>query len=170
MFSSIDAGLGVCLEVARDLGVPTMQLHAPHKQSRTRRHAEHFLSQIEEAGIRISVVFSGFAGESYADIPTCVRTVGLVPRETRAERIVEMKEIADFAHVLGVDAVGLHLGFIPHDPHAPLRDEVLAVTRDICDHCQGNGQRLHLETGQESADALLAFLGCRGPRQPVCQL
>ena len=35
VFASIDAGLGVKLEVARELGVPTIQLHAPHKASRT---------------------------------------------------------------------------------------------------------------------------------------
>ena len=38
-------------------------------------------------------------------------------------------------------------------------DEVIAVTRDICDHCAANGQSLHLETGQETADGLLQFLG-----------
>jgi hypothetical protein len=71
VFSSIDAGLGVRLEVAHELEVPTIHLHAPHKASRTRRHAERFLNQLEEFGITISVVFGGFAGESYADIPTC---------------------------------------------------------------------------------------------------
>jgi sugar phosphate isomerase/epimerase len=158
VFASIDAGLGVKLEVAHELGVPTVQLHAPHKASRTRREAERFLNRLEELGITITVVFGGFEGESYADIPTCVRTVGLVPPETRAARTKEMKEIADFARLLGVDAVGLHLGFVPHDPADPLRRDVIAVARDICDHCKKNGQRLHLETGQESADTLLEFL------------
>ena len=158
VFASIDAGLGVKLEVAHELGVPTIQLHAPKKATRTRRQAERFLNRLEELGIRITVVFGGFAGESYADIATCVRTVGLVPPETRAERVREMQEIADFARLLGVDAVGLHLGFVPHDPADPLRAEVLEVTREICDHCQRNGQRFHLETGQETADTLLQFL------------
>jgi sugar phosphate isomerase/epimerase len=34
----------------------------------------------------------------------------------------------------------------------------LAVTREICDHCRARGQNLHLETGQEPADALLQFI------------
>ena len=158
VFAGIDAGLGVKLEVAHELGVPTIQLHAPHKAARTRRHAEQFLAQLGELGIRITVVFGGFEGESYADIPTCQRTVGLVPPESRAERTQELKEIADFARLLGVDAVGLHVGFVPHDTGDPLYGEAVAVTREVCDHCQGNRQRLHLETGQESADALLSFL------------
>jgi len=157
VFASIDAGLGVKLEVAHELGVPTIQLHAPQKATRTKENAERFLARLEELGIAITVVFGGFEGESYADIPTCIRTVGLVPAETRAARTAEMKEIADFARVLGVDAVGLHIGFVPHDPADPMFGEVVAVTREVCDHCRNNGQRLHLETGQESADALLQF-------------
>ena len=71
----------------------------------------------------------------------------------------EMKEISDFARLLGVEAVGLHVGFVPHDAADPLHREVVAVTRDLCDHCRANEQNLHLETGQETADVLIEFLG-----------
>jgi sugar phosphate isomerase/epimerase len=158
VFTSVDAGLGVKLEVAHELGVPTIQLHAPAKESRTGDNASAFLARLEELGITLTAVFGGFEGESYADIPTVVRTVGLVPAETRAERTQEMKEISDFARLLGCDVVALHLGFIPHDTSDPLYQDVLAVTRDVCDHCKQNGQNLHLETGQESAEGLLQFI------------
>ncbi|MEE8452812.1 MAG: sugar phosphate isomerase/epimerase family protein [Thermoguttaceae bacterium] len=158
VFASIDAGLGVKLEVAGELGIPTVQLHAPQKASRTEENAEKFLARLKELGITITVVFGGFEGESYADIPTCQKTVGLVPPETRVARTQEMKEIADFAKLLGVDTVGLHIGFVPHDTTDPMFGEVVDVAREVCDHCKQNGQRLHLETGQESADALLQFL------------
>lgn len=158
VFASIDAGLGVKLEVAQELGVPTIQVHAPHRATRTKAQAEQFLARLKAAGITITAVFGGFEGESYADIPTVVRTVGLVPRETRAERLAEMKEISDFAQVLGVNVVALHLGFVPHDASDPLWKEVVTVTRELCDHCKKNGQNLHLETGQETADALVAFI------------
>lgn len=159
VFTSIDAGLGVKLEVAHALGVPTIQLHAPAPATRTPAHAEAFLARLRELGITLTAVFGGFEGESYADIPTVSRTVGLVPPETRAARTAEMKEIADFARLLGCHVVALHLGFVPHDAHDPLYAEVLEVTRDLCDHCARNGQALHLETGQETADALLQFIG-----------
>jgi sugar phosphate isomerase/epimerase len=158
VFASIDAGLGVQLEVAHELGVPTVHLHAPHAGSRTPERATEFLARLNQLGIQISVVFGGFEGESYADIPTVSQTVGLVPPATRAARTQEMKEISDFARLLGVDAVALHIGFVPHDKADPLYQEVLAVTREICDHAKANGQRLHLETGQEPVDALLGFL------------
>jgi sugar phosphate isomerase/epimerase len=158
VFSSIDAGLGVKLEVAHELGVPTIQLHAPHRATRTPENARRFLARRGELGIRLTAVFGGFEGESYADIPTVARTVGLVPPGTRAARLAEMKEIADFAKLLECSVVALHLGFVPHDRKLPLYREVLDVTRDLCDHCRCNGQALHLETGQEPADALLQFI------------
>lgn len=158
VFTSLDAGLGVKLEVAHELGVPTIQLHAPHQTTRTAAHAEKFLKRLDSLGIKLTAVFGGFEGESYADIPTVVRTVGLVPPATRATRTREMKEIADFTKLLGCNVVALHLGFIPHDSADPLYREVLDVTRDLCDHVKRNGQNLHLETGQESADGLLAFI------------
>jgi sugar phosphate isomerase/epimerase len=159
VFAGIDAGLGVSLGVARDLGVTTVQLHTPSKASRTPQKAKEFLARLADFGLRITVVFGGFEGESYADIPTVKRTVGLVPPDTRAARTREMMEIADFARLLGVDAVGLHLGFVPHETSDPLYGQVLAATRQLCDHCLTLGQNLHLETGQEPADILLRFIG-----------
>jgi sugar phosphate isomerase/epimerase len=70
-----------------------------------------------------------------------------------------MKEIADFARLLGCQVVALHLGFVPHDTKDPLYAQTIAVARDVCDHCRANGQSVHLETGQETAEALLAFIG-----------
>ncbi|MDP6557154.1 MAG: sugar phosphate isomerase/epimerase family protein [Pirellulaceae bacterium] len=159
VFTSVDAGLGVKLEVAHELGVPTIQLHAPAKATRTQENADRFLARLAELGITLTAVFGGFEGESYADIPTVSKTVGLVPPETRAARTQEMKEIADFAKMLECNVVALHLGFVPHDTNDPLYGEVLTITREICDHCEAHGQALHLETGQETAEALLQFIG-----------
>jgi sugar phosphate isomerase/epimerase len=158
VFASDDAGLGVKLEVAHDLGVPTIQLHAPHQATRTQANADAFLKRLGGYGIKLTCVFGGFEGESYADIPTVARTVGLVPPQMRAARTQEMKEIADFAKLLGCQTVALHIGFVPHDPSLPLYKEIVGVARDVCDHCAKNGQALHLETGQETADDLLAYI------------
>lgn len=158
VFTSIDAGLGVKLEVAHQLGIPTIQLHAPHRQTRTAENAAQFLRRLDELGIRLTCVFGGFEGESYADIPTVEKTVGLVPEETRAERLQEMKEISDFTKLLGCPVIGLHLGFVPHDTQSASYQQVLAITRELCDHAAGNGQSVHLETGQETAEALLQFI------------
>jgi sugar phosphate isomerase/epimerase len=69
-----------------------------------------------------------------------------------------MKEIADFARLLGCDVVGLHIGVVPHDNKSKDYADVVEVTRTLCDHAAKNEQAIHLETGQETADALLGFI------------
>jgi sugar phosphate isomerase/epimerase len=158
VFASIDAGLGVHLDVARDLGVPTVQVHGPHQGNRTPAAADGFLKKCNQAGIRVTAVFGGFDGESYADIATTARTVGLVPESTRAARLQEMKGIADFARVLGCSTVALHIGFVPVDRSSTSYRNLLDTTRNLLDHLAKNSQQLNLETGQESADHLLEFI------------
>ena len=131
VFTSIDAGLGVKLEVARELGVPTIQLHAPAQSTRTPQNAAQFLARLKEAGITLTAVFGGFEGESYADIPAVSRTVGLVPRQTRAARMQEMKEISDFARLLGCRGVATR-----RSVHGRSRQRLLTV---LCRSCVGRG-------------------------------
>lgn len=158
VFASVDAGFGVRLDVAKELGAPTLHLHAPHRGNRSPEVAAEFKAKIAELGMRVTVVFAGFDGESYAHIPTVEKTVGLAPVATRAERLVELKEIVDFTAQLGVDATGLHLGFVPHDPHDPEFGALVAATREVCDYALERGVNIHLETGQEPAGVLAMFL------------
>ena len=158
VFASIDAGLGVKLEVVRDLGIKTVHLHAPHKESRTPANAQDFAQKLKDYGIAISVVFLGFEGESYQTIEITAQTVGFVPPATRVARLEEAFEIADFAKLLGVSAIGCHIGFVPHDTASSEYKEVVETIRKLCDHLAGNGQSLNLETGQEVVDALLRFI------------
>ncbi len=158
VFTSVDAGLGVRLDVVEELKIPTVQIHAPHQETRTEQSANEFLAKCQAAGVEITCVFGGFEGESYASIAETARTVGLVPLETRAARAQEMKEISDFAKLLGVETVALHIGFVPEDRDGDDYKGLLEVTRDLLDHIKGNGQHLNLETGQETADHLLDFI------------
>ncbi len=158
VFASVDAGLGVHLDVAQELNIPTVQIHAPHQETRTPEAAEKFLKKCADAGITITAVFGGFEGESYADIATTVKTVGLVPEETRAARVQEMKEISDFAKLLGCETVALHIGFVPEDRESENYKNLITCTQELLDHVASNGQHLNLETGQESADHLLEFI------------
>ena len=158
VFASIDAGLGVHLDVAKELGVPTIQIHAPHAETRNPKSASEFLRKCSDAGITVTAVFGGFEGESYADIATSARTVGLVPEATRAARVKEMKEISDFTRLLNCNTVALHIGFVPQDANSASYRDLLVTTRDLLDHVAANGQTLNLETGQETADHLLHFI------------
>lgn len=157
IFTSIDEGLGAGLDSVKELGVATVHLHAPGRDFRTAEKTAAIKDQFAAAGIEISVVFAGFPDEDYTTPETTQQTVGLVPLERRARRLEETLAIADFAAALGVDAVGMHLGFVP-EASAPDFAAVVEVARTVCDHCRGHGQYFHLETGQETADELLAFI------------
>ncbi len=158
IFTSVAGGLGAGVDAVKRLGVPTVQLHAPTAEHRTAARTEEIRELFASAGITITVVFVGFADDDYSTIPRVQQTVGLVPPATRAARLRETLEIADFAAALGVDAVGMHLGFVPPDRRSAAYRDVVQVARAVCDHCGGNHQYVHLETGQEKAEELRAFI------------
>ncbi len=162
VFTSVDAGLGVDLDVANELEIPTIQIHAPHSENRTQSTADEILERLGKYGITVTAVFGGFDGESYADIPTVVKTVGLVPLQTRATRLAEMKEISDFAKMIGCGVIALHLGFVPHDTDDPGYSEIIGITQELCRYAAANEQALHLETGQETAESLIQFISDTG--------
>jgi len=162
VFTSIGAGLGASLDAVKQLGVRTVHLHAPHGDLRSPGKAAEIRKQFADAGIAVTVVFCGFEGESYETIPIVRETIGLVPKATRAARLKETLEISDFAKALGVDTIAMHLGAVPEDPKDPEYPGIVEAVRRVCDHCKGNGQRFHLETGQETADALLCFIEAVG--------
>jgi sugar phosphate isomerase/epimerase len=52
----------------------------------------------------------------------------------------------------------MHIGFVPVDRNGADYRDLVNCTRDLLDHAAGNGQKMHLETGQETADHLLEFI------------
>ncbi len=114
---------------------------------------------IDSEGLSVVTAFAGFSGESYASIPICAQTVGFVPRATREERERRIHDIVDFAAALGIPSLAVHIGCVSEDPDDPDRVAVRDLVRRVCDHCDHHGQTFALETGQESAADLLAFLG-----------
>ncbi|MBL4884328.1 MAG: sugar phosphate isomerase/epimerase [Planctomycetaceae bacterium] len=158
VFTSLDAGLGVRMDVVADLKIPTIHLHSPHHGKRDEAQAKDFLAQCEAAGTTVSCIFCGSDGESYADIPTTVKTVGLVPEEFREARAADARVTAQFARYIGCDTLGMHIGFVPEDRQSESYLDLIKVTRSLLDDLAEHGQKLHLETGQETAEHLLDFL------------
>lgn len=158
VFTSIGEGLGAELDSVKEFGVSTVHLHAPDANLRTVEKTAEIKAQFEEARIEVSVVFAGFPDDDYTTTDLVKETVGLVPPDRRERRLAEIVDIADFAHGLGVDAIGMHLGFVPQDPTDPDFTSIVNVARQVCDHCLTIGLFLHLETGQETAEELLTFI------------
>ena len=158
VFTSVDAGLGVHMDVAQELGIPTMHLHCPHPENRTEAAAKAFLEKAKAAGMTTTVVFSGFEGETYESIQRTAETVGIVPEALRAQRAEEFRSVSDFTKWIGCDVVGFHIGFVPGRDTDSYKD-LIQVTQSLLDYVKANGQNMHLETGQESAEHLLEFIG-----------
>ncbi len=85
-------------------------------------------------------------------------TIGLVPRTTRSARIAALVGASDFAKQLGVQQVQTHCGFIPEDPADALYPEAVGAIREVAKHCQSNGQRFLMETGQETPITMARML------------
>jgi len=77
-------------------------------------------------------------------------TIGLVPPKTRAARTDALRQVSDFAKLLGISQVQTHCGFIPEDPADPLYPGAVEAIRTVAQHCQSNGQYFLMETGQET--------------------
>ena len=113
---------------------------------------------LQAADFTVYTVFATFTGESYADKPTVVRTVGFIPPATRAEREQRTLDVSDFAAAIGAPAIATHVGCVPEDSTDDNHIAVREMVRRIADHAAANGQTFTLETGQESAPVLLDFL------------
>ncbi len=77
-------------------------------------------------------------------------TIGLVPQKMRAARIDALRQVSDFAKMVGIRQVQTHCGFIPEDPADPQYPGTVEAIRTVAQHCQGNGQHFLMETGQET--------------------
>lgn len=120
--------------------------------------APQWRDAIRAAEFRVFTVFAAYIGESYADIPTVQRTVGFVPPGTRDERERRTIAVSDFAATIDAPGVATHIGFIPESPGEPDYLVIRDMIRRICDYAATRHQTFALETGQEPAHVLLAFL------------
>jgi L-ribulose-5-phosphate 3-epimerase len=136
----------------RQLGLPTAQVFVdafePGLDQRLRQ-------ALEKHGIEATALVVGGPGKEVWDFYQGPLTIGLVPRETRAARIAQIKQASEFAKSCGISAVQTHCGFIPENPNDPLYGETIAAVREVAGYCQRNGQRFRYETGQETPITLV---------------
>ncbi len=158
VFTSPVEGHGPGVEDLLDMGVRHVQLQTPGPTHRSAEDARRIAHRYREAGIAVTLVFCGFPGDNYESIPIVRRTVGLVPPETRQQRVQHTKDIADFAALVGAQGIGIHIGFVSEDWASPEFAAIARVVAGLADHCADLGLTMNLETGQESARTLLHLL------------
>lgn len=119
---------------------------------------EVYKKALADEDFTITAVFAAYDGESYADIPTVLNTVGFIPAATREARERRTYEVIDMTAAIGVPIFACHIGFVPEDHTDPVYAPVRDMVRRICDYAAGKGITFALETGQEPAETLLHFL------------
>ncbi|MEA3485506.1 MAG: sugar phosphate isomerase/epimerase family protein [Candidatus Aerophobetes bacterium] len=148
----------VAMERVRSLGIPTCQMRVLPEIRWSENRIDLIRKAIQEKRVRITTLICGFKGESYRDIATIKRTVGLLNPSMREERVKKVLLFSDFAEKLGVKVLLSHIGFIPGDRGDPDYKGLVRAVQKIANYCKKNGQSFALETGQEPANALLRFI------------
>ena len=105
----------------------------------------------------ISGMFGG-VGEDYSTLASIRATGGIAPDATWEKNLQFIRTNATIAMMLGWPLVTFHAGFLPHEPSDPAFAKMLARLRTIADLFAEKNIELGLETGQETAPALAAFL------------
>jgi sugar phosphate isomerase/epimerase len=136
-------GLNVCQLVSWD---PSLA---------TERMAEAVRRESERTGVRVCSMWAGFPGRMVWDFKEGPATLGLVPPDSRRERVEALKRWADFARLIGAPAIITHCGFIPENMTDPEYGPVVDAIREVAEHCAERGIEFWFETGQETPVVLL---------------
>ncbi len=144
-------------EKVNALGLKKVQLGlTPHRDDPgTWEGTQEILAESDIA--IVSGMFSTL-GEDYSTPAAIRKTGGIVPDEHWEGNLDLAKAAATLAQQMGVKLVSTHAGFLPHEPSDPdfdkLSGRVVALAKMYADI---DGYLL-LESGQETAETLLAFL------------
>lgn len=147
------------LEAVRGLGLKMVQISKLPDRFYSSDGAKELVAMLEETGIRADAVVAVYDGESYKDIAAVRETVGFLPEAQMAERVAYTKKCVDLAAALGVKIVTFHMGFLPEDPEDATYQRMLDALSDVAQYAATKSVTISLETGQESAEELLALIG-----------
>jgi len=113
---------------------------------------------LADAGITVVSGMFRTVGEDYTTLETIRRTGGLVPDETWQANWENLQHTVRIARQIGLEIVMTHAGFLPHDPGNPAFGKMIGRMREVARLFADHGLTLCCETGQESAESLVAFL------------
>lgn len=147
------------LQAVRSLGLHMVQISKLPDRFYSPEGAREFASLLKETGVQASAVVAVYDGENYKDIPTIRATVGFMPADLMEQRVAYTKKCVDFAAALKVKIVTFHVGFLPPESKDPDYQRLVRAVKDVSQYAAKHGVTISLETGQESADELLQFIG-----------
>ncbi len=98
------------------------------------------------------------AGEDYSSLESIAATGGFRPDHTWFSNRSHAEEVARLAARTGIGLVTTHAGFIPKDAANPERAKIIDRLRILAGIFDNYGVELAFETGQETAENMLAAL------------
>ncbi len=101
-------------------------------------------------------------GEDYSTLESIQLTGGIAPDATWERNLENFRRCAALAAGLGLRLVTLHAGFLPEKGSGPGYRKMLARLQTVADLFARENLALGLETGQETAPELAAFLQSLG--------
>lgn len=149
---------GSTLKYVADFGLSVCQVVGWKEDVLTDEAADGLRAESERLGVRITSHWAGWPGPKVWNFVDGPATLGLVPREYRAERVESLKRGARFAHRASLPAIVTHLGFIPENPRDPVFAEVVEAVRDVAELLGELGMEFWFETGQETPVTMLRLI------------
>jgi sugar phosphate isomerase/epimerase len=151
------------IERLRGTGITRTQLHLD-PIAENAAGWEDAAKKIADAGITVVSGMVSCVGEDYGTIESIHRTGGVVPDATWPATRQRMERAAPLARTLALPLVTFHAGFIPADGDDPVFARVLERMGVASRIFGGVGAAVGMETGQEAAATLFAFLTTLGDR------
>jgi sugar phosphate isomerase/epimerase len=155
--TGIDDVAAACRAV-RELGFREIQLGKLPDEYHSPPGRKRLAEILRNEGLRAVALSIVHEGGSYADVDAVRRTVGFLPPETVEARVQFSFRCLDTVAALGIPLVTTHVGLLPADPDDAGYRRVLHAVERVAAYAQRIGTQYAIETGQETAVELLAFI------------
>ena len=121
----------------------------------TKEFAEKVKAASKKHNIKVTTVVGVPGSRSVWNFRQGPATIGLVPKEERAEKIKVYHEMIDFCAMAEVPAMHSHFGFIPEDPSSEQYKDFIRVMQDLANYAKERNVMIYFETGQETPTTLI---------------
>jgi len=113
---------------------------------------------LRQSGMSVVSGMFGCVGEDYSTLESIRASGGIAPDQTWEQNWKNIQVTAALAKELGLKLVTFHAGFLPHVEADPAFAKMLWRLSEVAEIFRVAGVDVGLETGQETASALLQLL------------
>lgn len=138
----------------QDQGFGSCELNY-QKNKFTKEFADKVKAASKKHNIKVTTVVGVPGSKNQWNFRQGPATIGLVPKEERAEKIEAYHEMINFCQMAEVPAMHSHFGFIPEDPSSDSYKDFIKVMQDLANYAKERNVMIYFETGQETPTTLI---------------